>query len=144
MPTEVDGAPAAEIDQGWLPGDVLRERLRRVRDADGERYYRTVKAGTGLERIELEDETTPEVFRTMWPLTDGCRVVKRRYRIPAGGLVWEVDEFLDRPLVLAEVELPESDTRVELPDWLTAVLDREVTGDPAYLNLRLAETGGVP
>lgn len=144
LPPEAADARAAEIDQGWLPGDVLRERLRRVRDADGERFYRTVKAGTGLERIELEDETTAEIFRAMWPLTDGCRVVKRRYRIPSGGLVWEVDEFLDRALVLAEVELPERDTPVELPEWLTAVLDREVTGEPAYLNLRLAETAGVP
>ena len=92
----------------------------------------------GIRRIELEDETTREVFEAMWPLTEGRRVAKRRYRIPDGDLLWEIDEFTDRDLVLAEVELQSADGKVEPPAWLAPLLVGEVTDDPAYTNFSLA------
>lgn len=144
LPERAREAPSVTIAQGWLPGDRLRERIRRTEDADGgTRYARTIKLGEGLTRTELEEPTTREVFDALWPLTEGCRVEKRRYLVPAdgdgdGALVFEVDEFLDRDLVLAEVELPSEDAEVTLPEWLLDVLDHEVTGDPTYVNLRLA------
>lgn len=138
LPSVVGDGPVLEIRQGWLPGVTLRERLRQVRDADGEHYFRTVKLGRGIERIEIEEETTPEVFAAMWPLTAGCRIEKRRHLVAAGDLTWEIDEFVDRDLVLAEVELEAVDQDVPMPDWLRAVLVREVTDDPDYLNLTLA------
>ena len=142
LPEATREAAVQEIVQGWLPGDRLRERLRRIRDADGERFYRTVKFGAGIARVEIEEETSEELFAALWPHTDGCRIAKRRYRIPDGALTWEIDEFRDRPLVLAEVELPRADTEVRVPEWLAPLVDREVTGDPAYLNLTLATTRG--
>jgi CHAD domain-containing protein/CYTH domain-containing protein len=144
FPEEARAGDVQQIEQGWLPGDRLRERVRRIRDAGRERYYRTVKLGAGIERIEIEEETTAKLFAALWPLTEGCRIAKRRYRVPAGPLVWEVDEFLDRELVLAEVELPRPDVSMEIPAWVSPVLEREVTGNPAYLNLTLASTPGVP
>jgi CYTH domain-containing protein/CHAD domain-containing protein len=138
LPPAAATASAAEIEQGWLPGERLRERLRRVRDADGERFYRTVKLGSGLQRLELEEETSADLFAALWPHTQGCRVVKRRYRVRQGTLTWEIDEFLDRDLLLAEVELPDPATAVTVPDWLAPHLVREVTGDQAYVNLNLA------
>ena len=142
LPGATREAAVQEIVQGWLPGDRLRERLRRIRDADGERFYRTVKLGAGVAGVEIEEETSEELFAALWPHTDGCRIAKRRYRIPDGPLTWEIDEFRDRPLVLAEVELPRADTEVRVPEWLAPLVDREVTGDPAYLNLTLATTRG--
>lgn len=133
-----ESTDVVEIDQGWLPGDKIRERLRRTRRGDKVRYYRTIKLGTGLERFEFEEETDHKVFDALWSLTKGCRVRKRRYRIEEGGRTWEVDEFLDRKLYLAEVELPEGDTAVDLPKWLDAAVVREVTDDPTYVNLNLA------
>jgi CHAD domain-containing protein/CYTH domain-containing protein len=143
LPEATREAAALEIEQGWLPGDRLRERLRRARDDGGERFYRTVKLGTGVTRVEVEEETTEDLFTALWPHTQGCRIAKRRYRIPDGALIWEIDEFRDRPLVLAEVELPRADTEVQIPSWLAPLVEREVTGDPAYLNLTLA-TGPAP
>jgi CHAD domain-containing protein/CYTH domain-containing protein len=145
----VDFSPVAayvetiEIRQGWLPGERLRERLRRSEGPDGVSYRRTVKLGAGVERIELEEPTTAGVFETLWPLTEGCRIHKRRHRvrIPRDGeppLVWEIDEFLDRALWLAEVELDDASSVPELPDWLAPVVEREVTDDPRYTNLKLA------
>jgi CYTH domain-containing protein len=75
----------------------------------------------------------------MWPLTKGKRLTKRRHRVPQGDLTWEIDEFTDRDLVLAEIELPSAETPVEIPDWLEPWVEREVTGDVAYLNWTLAK-----
>ena len=135
---EREGRRTLEVDQGYIPGLAIRERIRRVSEGETQRHFRTVKLGTGLARQEFEDETTSEAFDAMWPLTEGRRVRKRRHVIPEGELHWEIDQFLDRDLVLAEVEIPTADTVVTFPDWLTPVLEREVTGEVAYLNSTLA------
>jgi CHAD domain-containing protein/CYTH domain-containing protein len=136
---EMPAATELRIEQGYIPGDRVVERLRSV-ETDGQRsYLRTIKVGAGLVRTELEEETSPEMFQKMWPLTKGRRLTKRRHRVPQGELTWEIDEFTDRQLVLAEIELPSAETQVELPDWLEACVDREVTGEVAYLNSTLAK-----
>ena len=116
----------------------VRERLRREELGDEVRFLRTIKAGRGVQRIEIEETTTREVFDVLWPLTEGARVLKRRYTVEDAGLVWEIDEFLDRELVLAEVELPSADVQPPIPRWLEPVLDREVTTEDRYVNLNLA------
>src|SRR5688500_14917057 len=127
------------IDQGYLPGERLVERLRRERSREGVvRYYRTVKVGSGVERIELEEETDQTVFDHLWLLTEGRRLRKRRYLVPNGADMWEIDEFLDRPLVLAELELTHADARVAIPHWLKPVLVREVTDEREFANRTLA------
>ena len=139
LPEEVRRHEVVEIAQGYLPGARLRERLRRITAPTGTTYLRTLKAGRGLTRIEVEEETNAEVFETLWPLTEGSRVLKRRYTVADGPLHWEIDEFLDRPLVLAEVELPSADQIPEPPEWLRPHLVREVTGEDAYVNINLAK-----
>jgi CHAD domain-containing protein/CYTH domain-containing protein len=138
MPEHARAFPAKELDQGYIPGEKLHERLRRTRKDGEERWFRTVKLGSGLSRIEVDEETTREIFAKMWPLTKGRRVRKRRFVVPEGDLVWEIDLFLDRDLVLAEVELPTEDTLVPLPAWLAPLVVREVTDESAYVNLNLA------
>ena len=139
LPERVHDARALEIDQGYLPGIRINERIRRSREAATVRYFRTIKSGQGIERTEIEEETTESFFSAVWPLTRGARVQKRRYVVPEGDVTWEIDEFLDRDgLWLAEVELTSVDQRVEIPSWLREVMDREVTDDPAYTNHALA------
>jgi CHAD domain-containing protein/CYTH domain-containing protein len=130
--------PPVDIEQGYLPGERLIERLRRIRSGDGVELVRTIKAGTGLTRLELEEPVGPDLFERLWPLTEGRRLHKQRYRIPDGELTWEIDEFLDRELVLAEVELHGRPLDVGLPPWLEPLVDREVTEDESYSNYRLA------
>lgn len=130
------------IEQGWLPGEALRHRLRRVRDARGERFEHALKVGAGLERIEIEEALSRADFERLWPATEGCRIAKVRTRVRVGAHLWELDRFLDRPLWLAEVELDDPAERVELPAWLVACVVREVTEEPAYTNLALARSGG--
>lgn len=141
LPERVRSARSVEVDQGYLPGQRIQERVRRTRDAEGAlRYYRTLKSGSGLERIEIEEETTADFFEAVWPLTRGARVWKRRYFVPEADGVWEVDEFLDRPeLALAEFEMEHAEQQVVIPDWLAPVMVREVTFEKGYTNRALAK-----
>lgn len=139
MPAMPPVADVLEIDQGYLPGERLVERLRRQRSRDGTvSYFRTVKMGSGLQRLELEEQTTPAIFEHLWQLTEGRRLRKRRHLVPADDRYWEIDEFLDRDLVLAELELDDASRRVTIPDWLQPVLVREVTTEREYTNRSLA------
>jgi CYTH domain-containing protein len=139
LPEAVRGAQSMELDQGYLPGEKLRERVRRQRDGGGEKYWRTIKLGKGVSRIEVEEPATREVFVALWAATEGQRVRKRRYLMPVGERTWEIDDFLDRELVLAEIELGSPDEHVELPGWLAPYVVREVTEEPEFLNLNLAK-----
>ena len=132
-----------DIAQGYLPGERLHERIRRVTRSTGNghrdvRYYRTVKTGEGVTRTELEEETTETVFETMWPLTRGHRLRKRRFAVDVDGRTWEIDEFRNRDLVLAEIELGSEDEDVVFPEWLAPAVQREVTAEPGLQNINLA------
>jgi len=135
----VDGAEKLEIEQGYLPGERLKERLRRMRGPDGvERLIRGMKLGTGVRRTEVEEECPAELFEKLWPLTLGRRIAKTRYRIKDGDLVWEIDRFKGRDLLLAEVELPTEATEVVPPGWLAGAIVRDVTGEKEFTNEALA------
>jgi CYTH domain-containing protein len=127
-----------EMEQGYLPGRRLIERLRIVRSQGRTTRFRTVKLGSGVQRVEVEERCPAALFRAMWPFTEGRRVRKRRHLVADGDAVWAIDEFTDRDLVLAEIELPSHDAVVEYPVWLAAVIIREVTDDATYVNAVLA------
>jgi CYTH domain-containing protein len=138
LPERVSDIRPIEILQGYLPGKRIHERIRAAGRDDRASYYRTIKLGRGIAKIEVQEEMPREMFQTMWPLTDAARIHKRRYVVEDRSFVWEIDEFLDRDLVLAEVELPHPEIRPPLPTWLAPYVIRDVTGDPAYLNVNLA------
>jgi adenylate cyclase len=62
-------------------------------------------------------------------------IEKKRYKIPAGDLTWEIDEFLgeNAGLIVAEVELTSEHQAFDRPAWL----GDEVTGDTRYYNANL-------
>lgn len=143
LPDEARDGHRVDIDQGYVPGEQLHERVRRVVDRRGGartdvHYFRTVKLGTGVARTEIEEETTAGIFDALWPLTKGRRLRKRRYSVEANGRTWEIDDFRNRDLVLAEIELESEGEAVEFPAWLAPAVEREVTGEDAYQNINLA------
>jgi CYTH domain-containing protein len=144
LPILPDDATVVEIEQGYVPGTEVLERLRRVRSVDGDaiRHERTVKIGSGLVRTEIEEEISRELFARMWSLTEGKRIHKRRYAARGEKHTWEIDDFLDRNLVLAEVELRTADEEAALPAWLEVVVVRDVTGEREYENATLASGDG--
>jgi CYTH domain-containing protein len=120
--------------QGYLSTDVSSSvRIRTV----AEKGYLTIKGKThGAVREEFEYEIPVEDANRL--LDNFCKkplIVKRRYKINFGGLIWEVDEFEgeNTGLTIAEVELENENEKIELPDWI----GKEVTGDPKYYNVNL-------
>jgi adenylate cyclase len=141
-PEHLEVYTSAHIEQGYLAltDDGVEVRIRRY----GERAYLTIKSGGEQARLEEEIEVDDRRFRALWPLTEGRRIQKTRYLIPAaGGLRIELDVYHEdlAGLVTAEVEFesPEAAAAFSPPAWL----DREVTDDPRYKNKRLA-THGAP
>ena len=162
LPTPLPRGEVWRIDQGYLPprstvndGDShspgapiaphqLEGRLRRITHSDGSvEHIHTVKSGIGLVREEIERGIDAETFAREWPRTIGRRLEKVRTRISVGDRLWEIDQFTQIPLVLAECELPSADAPLEIPDWLAPFIVREVTEEPAFRNAELALRSGL-
>ena len=62
-------------------------------------------------------------------------IEKVRHIVPYAGATWEIDVFAgeNAGLIVAEVELPHEDCRLELPPFV----GREVTGRAEYYNSSL-------
>jgi len=147
---ETEGDAAVPADDPEAP--LVVGRIRRTIRPDGTvEHVHTIKRGAGLVREEFERPIDAAAFEAAWPATAGRRLRKRRHRVPGaasaevpGGppLVWEIDEFLDLELVLAEVELPAPDLDPPIPPWLEPMIVREVTDDPGYTNAAIARRIG--
>lgn len=122
------------LRQGYLSSHA--ERTVRVR-IEGGRGVLTIKSkNVGAARGEWEYEIpVAEAAELLDGLCERPLIEKYRRRIPFGGFVWEVDEFLgeNAGLVVAEIELPAEDAVFDKPDWV----GEEVTQDLRYLNSRL-------
>jgi CYTH domain-containing protein len=123
--------------QGYLttnPDCTVRVRIA------GDQGYLTIKgATTGISRAEYEYGIPLEdAAQLLDTLCQPPLIEKTRDRIPAAkGLVWEVDEFAgeNQGLIIAEIELPNAEQSVELPDWIGP----EVSNDPRYFNSNLSK-----
>jgi CYTH domain-containing protein len=139
-PPDLDMYPSSRIDQGYLA--ITDEGVEvRIRNYGG-RSFLTVKSGGGEVRLEEEIEIDERRFRSLWPLTDGRRICKRRYVIPAeAGARIELDLYDGAlsGLVTAEVEFDSEAAAAAFtaPPWL----GREITNEPGYKNQRLAVRG---
>jgi CYTH domain-containing protein len=139
-PSDLERFPSTAIEQGYLAIAQAGPEVR-VRRRAG-RTWLTVKAGGGRVRVEEEIEIEGDRFERLWPLTEGHRIEKTRYEIPADdGLVIELDVYtgdLDG-LVTAEVEFgsEEAADAFVAPAWLGP----DITEDVRYKNQRLAVDG---
>ena len=95
---------------------------------------------THASALELEWEIDAVTAGTIPGLTECPTVFKTRYTWKAAdGLLWEIDEF-EGPLtglILAEVELPNEEFPVLLPEWI----GEEITGLHQWSNSSLARNG---
>jgi CYTH domain-containing protein len=104
---------------------------------EGARAVLTIKGlTTGVSRLEFEYEIPrADADRLLDEVCERPLIEKTRYRLPAGEVTWEIDEFHgeNAGLVVAEVELKREDQPFERPAWL----GHEVSGDPRYFNANL-------
>jgi adenylate cyclase len=109
----------------------------RVRIEYGRVARITIKsAASGLVRGEFEYEVPMHDAVELLRLCGDHALMKTRHLVPAGDLTWEIDAFEGRHagLVIAEVELPNANYALPLPDWA----GKEVTDDPRFSNEHLA------
>ena len=141
VPGDLADYPSEPIEQGYVAVEgPVEVRVRRR----GDRALLTVKSGAGRVRVEEELEIDDRRFASLWPLSEGRRVTKRRYRLPAGGgLTIELDAYTGdlEGLHTAEVEFDSEAASDDFdpPPWF----GREVTDDLRYANRALA-VDGVP
>lgn len=120
--------------QGYL--NSVKERTVRVRTAEDKAYLTVKGLSVGATRPEYEYEIPFDEGKAMLDtLAEKPLIEKKRYKIPAGVLTWEIDEFLgdNAGLIVAEVELTSEDQAFDMPAWI----GEEVTGDPRYYNANL-------
>jgi CHAD domain-containing protein len=129
MPRDTTFSEETEVEVGWLPGVQPRECFGAVRGSRGVEYFRGIHAGARMSGPTRP--VGPDVFEAYWPLTEGRRIHKRCRTLPGA---WRIDEYLDRPLVLAVRE----GTPAEAPAWLEPWVVRDVTGERAYRDESLA------
>ncbi|MCS3803271.1 CYTH domain-containing protein [Chromobacterium alkanivorans] len=128
-------APGVQYRQGYL--SVEKERTVRVRVV-GDQAWLTLKSNiSNVSRHEFEYPVPLADAQTIMAAMCPMVVDKLRHRIEHGGFIWEVDEFFgdNAGLVLAEIELPDENTRFDKPAWI----GEEVTEDGRYTNAYLSK-----
>ena len=139
LPDALQALSGLNIRQGYImiADNGFELRLRQK----GDRFYQTIKQGSGLVRQEDEIELNRTQFETLWPLTANRRIEKVRYEIPLGDLTGELDIFNGQleGLQLVEVEFDslEQSRAFTAPTWFGA----EVTDDKRFKNQQLAMHG---
>jgi adenylate cyclase len=128
---------STRIVQGYIAqtgSATVRVRVR------GDRGFLTIKGlSVGVSRSEFEYEVpVADALAMLDELAQGPVIDKVRHLVPVGGHVWEVDVFAgeNAPLVMAEVELADSQEAFVRPDWAGV----EVSDDQRYFNVNLARS----
>jgi CYTH domain-containing protein len=134
------------IRQGYLTaeeGAVLTQMLclnptfdpteARLRNKDGSFFF-TLKGNGTVERDELEIPISRETFNLYWPQTKGKRVEKIRLKKTLNNYLLEIDFYLDRELVVVEVEVGSREEAENFP-----ALGKDITNDKNYKNKNLAK-----
>ena len=126
-----------------LQGYVLLEgkneaRVRRRTSNDGEEFFLTIKAGTGLCRAEVEVPITSAQFKELIGVAGNRTISKTRYLTAEG---YEVDLYHGRlnhrKVVEVEFGSEAEAQKFAPPAWFGA----EVTEDKRYKNRALAIQG---
>jgi CYTH domain-containing protein len=147
------------VEQAYLMGDTIKERFSRRQYIKGNEtnptgtvmFTRTVKIGHGLERYEFQESISEAFFQAMYDSLYVKHLSKTRHRARfnlSGGirtdakadfLIVEVDEFTDRELFLAEMEVPSIESKIITPEWLTPCVIREITTEKEFEGASLAK-----
>ena len=123
------------IHQGYLL--ITEETTIRVRYTETKGAMAIKGRHQGASRDEYEYEIPIEEAKEIFKNHCQKTLSKKRFKIPAGSMIWEVDEYLNRlsGLIIAEVELTSENQSIgTIPEWI----GEEVTKDIKYSNAFLA------
>lgn len=66
-------------------------------------------------------------------------ICKSRYKIEHNGLIFEIDFFDHVRLLIMEVELTDIMQTIEIPDQISKVIIKEITGEEEFSNFNLSK-----
>ena len=120
--------------QGYLSYDS--ERTVRVRATEVSGFLTIKGITTGLTRDEFEYEIPLADALALLQLCERPAIEKKRYLVPHGAHIWEIDVFegVNAGLIVAEIELQSEEEAFEKPTWL----GEEVSGQRKYSNSALS------
>ena len=128
LPENLESYPCLLIEQAYL----CRNPVVRVRRQNDD-YYMTYKGRGLMVREEYNLPLNAEAYEHLKAKADGRTITKRRYCIPLGELIIELDLFSSpRDLIMAEVEFPTEEAALAFtpPHWF----GEDVTNDIRYHN----------
>lgn len=123
------------IHQGYLL--ITEETTIRVRYTERKSTITIKGKQQGISRDEYEYEIPLEEAKYIFNNHCQKTLSKKRYKIPVGSFIWEVDEYVNHlsGLFIAEVELGSEIENIDtIPEWI----GEEVTQDIKYSNAFLA------
>ena len=123
------------IQQGYICS--LPERTVRVRIKKDEAYLTIKGPAKNLSRSEFEYLIPKEDAHALLKNMTDAHIFKTRFVFDFEGYTWEIDEFegIQAPLIIAEVELSQSDEQPKTPPFIT----NEVSNDMRYTNSQLSK-----
>lgn len=137
VPEELKRVMARAIRQYYVETEPENYRLREEIDLGDQsvEYWMTIKKGEGLVREEKNLKLSASQFQDLASGLTGKWLSKDRHIFEYQGYLLEVDNFLDHPLKVAEIEFTSVENAVNFtpPDWLGP----EITGQPEYSNYSL-------
>ena len=130
------------IKQAYLFKD--EQHTARIRITDTKAWI-TIKGKPeedGISRFEWEKQLEQQEAKALFERCTLGKIENIRHLIPVGKHTFEVDEFLGnlKGLIIAEVELKQSEESFEKPQWL----GKEVSDDYRFTNAALAESQQIP
>src|ERR1035437_10094673 len=116
------------ISQYYGVDPVGNFRVREEKSTHGITYFITRKKYVS-EGINEEDEKTisKNEFDELKSKTNSHINKKRHILYVNDGLKWEIDSFLDFPMFVAEIEIPQIDYKLDIPNEIKSVLMEEIT-----------------
>ncbi|NWF89158.1 MAG: CYTH domain-containing protein [Ignavibacteriaceae bacterium] len=120
--------------QGYLSTDSLRTVRIRLEGKVGKITIKGKKRGITGDEFEYDIPANDAKY-LLKKLCIQPTIKKKRYKVPHGSLVWDVDVFqgMNKGLVIAEIELKKANQKIELPNWI----GKEVTNDKRFRNANL-------
>jgi len=116
------------IELDFRPNTI---RFRRY----GSQCILTVKDRKETKKREVEWELDPKVFKKYFKETKGARVYKKRLVKNIKGFDVEYDGFVDRYLLLGEIEVDDEKQLAKVPKLSTA----DITGQKQWTNKSLSK-----
>lgn len=136
-----------KMDQWYLnvDGKFERVRQRKWKSSGKIDWIHTIKefvdemTNIETEKLITSDEYHDFIKECKNPNSDARYIQKNRHLFKNGNDTWEVDEFLETSLIVAEIEIPNKEYDVVLPDFITENLICEVTGMREFSNKNLSD-----